>query len=516
MIKVLSADQMKEIDRKAIKDLEIPSVILMENAGRAVYRKVRDIINEEDKNALVICGKGNNGGDGYVTARHLIENSIQTAVISIYRPDSLSGDALINHNILQNFTEIIYLEDIDINKLREIISLSDIVIDAIFGTGLNSEVRGNIKEIIESINEYAEGEVIAVDIPSGVDASTGEIHGCAVLADYTVTMHAPKTGLLLYPGTDYCGEITIGYIGIPEFLNEEKELNTYLITEHYAHISLPLRPEDSHKGTFGKVFNIAGSLSMPGAAYMCAMSSLLVGAGYSTLAVPGSVIPCVSPKAPEIVYVPLKETMKGAISEDAVSETLDKSAGSNVILIGPGLGTENSTVNFVSEFIQQVTNRGDTILLDGDALNILSFSESKVLPLNSVITPHPKELSRLMGISVEEILRDKIGVAKKAAKQLNAIVVLKGANTIIAEPNSNTYINVTGNSGLATAGSGDVLSGMIAGFIAQGVELRDAVILGVYLHGLAANLAVEHENEYSLTAVKLMDYIPNAIEKILK
>ncbi len=356
--------------------------------------------------------------------------------------------------------------------------------------------------------------VVAVDIPSGINADTGEILGCAITADFTVTFHAPKTGLLLYPGIDHCGEITTASIGIPEILNEEKDFSTYLITGHYAHISLPLRPKNGHKGTFGKVFNISGSFEMTGAAYMCSMSSLLTGAGYSVLAAPKSAIPAVASKASEIVYVALEETPRGIISEKAVSETLDKSAGSNVILIGPGLSTDESAVRFVTEFIRQVTNRGDTVLLDGDALNAISMQENKILPLKSVITPHPKELSRLMGVSVEEILKNKIDSAKEAAQKLNTIVVLKGANTIIAEPDGSVYINITGNSGLATAGSGDVLAGMIAGFIAQGAELRDATILGVYLHGLAADIAVEELNEYSLTAVSLMDYISDAINEL--
>lgn len=516
MIKVLSGQQMKKIDQKAIKELGIPGILLMENAGRAIANKVIEIIDGKNKNALVICGKGNNGGDGYVAARHLIENSIQTAVISLFRPESMTGDALVNHDILQNFTDIIYLEDINLNKLQELISFSDVVIDAVIGTGLNSEIRGNLKDIILSINEYAEGEVVSVDIPSGIGSDTGEIYGTAVVADYTVTFHAPKTGHLTYPGADFCGEIGVEKIGIPEFLNEDKDINTFLITEHYAGISLPERPEDGHKGTFGKVFNISGSSSMTGAPYMCAMSSLLCGAGYSILAAPKSVTASVGSKASEIVYVLLEESDKGVISENALPDILDKSYDSDVIVIGPGLTTEKPVVKVITEFIQQAASRGDKVVLDGDALNAVSLQKNRVLPLNSIITPHPKELSRLMDMSVDDIMKDRINSAKTAADKLNAIVVLKGANTVIAEPSGNVYINVTGNTGLASAGSGDALSGMIAGFIAQGVGLKDSAILGVYLHGLAANLAVEKVNEYSLTASVLMEYIPDAINHLIK
>jgi len=320
----------------------------------------------------------------------------------------------------------------------------------------------------------------------------------------------------MYPGAGHSGEVVIAQIGIPEMLDEDKDFNTYLITEHYAHVSIPFRTDDSHKGAFGKVFNIAGSFEMPGAAYMCAKSSLLVGAGYSTLATPRSVVPVVAGKASEIVYKTLTETEDWGISENALTKALEASAGSGIVLMGPGLGTDDSTVKFVSQFVEQVTGRGDKLLLDGDALNALAMQKDFALPLESVITPHPKELSRLMNVSVEDILKDRLGSAREAACKHNTIVVLKGANTVIAEPDGDVYINITGNSGLATAGSGDVLAGMIAGFVAQDLELRDAAILGVYLHGLAADIAVEELNEYSLTATNLMDYLPDAINKVLE
>ncbi len=516
MIKVLTGQQMKKIDQKAIEELQIPGILLMENAGRSVYEKIEEIITEKERemSVLVVCGKGNNGGDGFVTARHLIENSIQTTVISLFRPDNLSGASFINHNILQNFTEIIYFEDIDMQNFKELISSSDILVDAVFGTGLNSEIKGFLADVIDTINEYAEGYVVSVDIPSGINADNGEVLGCAVVADYTVTFHCPKLGLLLYPGVDHCGEIIIDSIGIPEFLNEEKGPSTFLISEHYARISLPLRPKNSHKGTFGKVFNIAGSFEMSGAAYMCSKSSLLAGAGYSVLATPKSVVSSVSSIAPEVVFVSLPETTRGTVSENSVSEALEKSFGSNIIVIGPGLSTNKSTVKFVADFIDQTANRGDVVLIDGDGINAVAMQEVKNFPLNSIITPHPKELSRLMGVSIEEITKNRIKFTAEAAKHFNVTVVLKGANTIIAEPGGNTYINVTGNSGLATAGSGDVLSGIIAGFIAQGAEVKDAAILGVYIHGLAADIVAAHANEYSLNATDIMDYLPDAINKI--
>lgn len=518
MLKILSGSQMREVDKKAIEELKIPGILLMENAGRAVYEQVLEIIDtieDELSSVLVICGKGNNGGDGFVAARHLIENDIQTTAVSLFRKDNLSGSALINHDILENFTEIVYMDEIDLEKLKQMISASTIIVDAILGTGLSSAVKGNIKDIINSINEYAEGFIVSVDVPSGVNADTGEILGAAVVADYTVTFHALKHGLISYPGAEHAGEVIIVPIGIPETLTDGHDYNTYLITDHYVHISLPIRIENSHKGTFGKVFNVAGSIGMTGAAYMSAIASLKVGAGYSILATPKSAVPVISSMAPEIVCVPLEETAEKAISQKALTKALDKSKDAEVYLIGPGIGTEESTVEFISQFIQQLTDRGENLIVDADALNCLAIKQDIFLPINSIITPHPKELSRLMKVPVEEIQKDRVKSARDAAQKFNTIVVLKGAKTVIAEPDGNVYINQTGNSGLATAGSGDVLAGMIAGFAAQGADLKDAAIIGVYLHGLTADIAVEELTEYALTTSELLNYIPAALKEVI-
>ena len=518
MLKILSGNQMREVDKKAIEELKIPGILLMENAGKAVYEEVLEIINsieDESASVLVICGKGNNGGDGFVAARHLIENGIQTTAVSLFRKDNLSGSALINHDILENFTEIVYLDEIDLEKLKQMISVSTIIVDAIFGTGLSSPIKGNIKDIIDAINEYSEGFIVAVDVPSGVNADTGEILGTAIVADSTVTFHELKHGLINHPGAEHAGEVIIAPIGIPETLTDGNDYNTYLITKHYVHVSLPIRVKDSHKGTFGKVFNVAGSIGMTGAAYMCAISSLKVGAGYSVLATPQSAVPIISSMAPEIVCIPLEETFEKAVSQKALAKALDKSKDATVYLIGPGLGTSESTVEFVSQFIQQLTDRGENLIIDADALNCLAIKQEVFLPINSIITPHAKELSRLMRVSVEEIQKDRAKSARDAAQKFNTIVVLKGAMTVIAEPNGNVYINQTGNSGLATAGSGDILAGMIAGFAAQGINLKDAAIVGVYLHGLTGDIAAKELTEYSLTASELLNFIPSALKEVI-
>lgn len=519
MIKILTGSQMKYIDQKTIKELNIPGIILMENAGRCVANKVLEILkinknNIESKNVFIICGKGNNGGDGFVAARHLLESGIQTSVLSIYEEKDLSGAALINHNILKNLTEIVYFSEINAEKFRDMVSISIVIVDAIFGTGLSSEVKGDLYNIIEDINKYSEGKIVSVDIPSGVDSNTGIILGNAVFADYTVTFLAPKLGSVVYPGAEYSGEVVTCNISIPEFLLKDQEYNISLITKDYAVNHLPCRPENSHKGMFGKVFNIAGSLGMTGAAYMSAISSLRAGAGYSILAAPKSIIPILSTMAPELIFVEMEESVDKCISMGALNLGLEKSKDSDCILIGPGIGTSLTTVEFVVSFIQSLADRNKKVIIDADALNCLAIKKDFVLPLNSVITPHPKELSRLMDVPISEILNDHVKYVKQAAEKFNTTVVLKGANTLIAQPDGTLYINSTGNNALATAGTGDVLAGMITGLAAQGLELKDAAALGVYLHGLAGDIAAQELTEYSLIASDLLKYIPKAIKTL--
>jgi NAD(P)H-hydrate epimerase len=518
MIKVLTSDQMRTVDRKAIEDFKIPSLILMENAGYAVSTQILEMIeqhNLETPKIIVICGKGNNAGDGYAAARQLAQNDLNPIIVSLFEEDELSGDALINHNIAKHFVDIIYYKEIEVDQFINIIAEADIIVDAIFGTGLNSPVKGIINDVIDSINQYAEGLIVSVDIPSGVNASTGMIMETAVVADYTVTFFAPKLGIILYPGADNAGEIIVSDISIPSFLEDDETHNISLITRSYASAILPFRPEDSNKGTFGSVFNIAGSKNFIGAASFCAKASLSVGAGYSTLAAPESIIPIIASGSPDLVFQSLKENEDGSISFESVSFALDKSRKCNVYLLGPGIGIHPSTINFLGEFTQQLVDRGATAVFDADALNCYSQMKTFALPLNSIITPHPAELARLMNISTEEILSDRISSARLAAKNFNTIVVLKGARTIIAEPDGSIYINPTGNSGLAKAGTGDVLSGMIAGFLAQGCSLIDSAILGVYLQGLAGDIAVEKLTEYSLISSKLSEFIPDAIEYLI-
>ena len=519
MIKVLSALQMQEIDQLAIKDLAIPSLILMENAGRAVLDHILDQIKLHkisNPKVTIICGKGNNGGDGFVAARHLIEDNITVNVISLYDEFDIKGDALINHNVLKHFTNIFYYDSTEEDEIISLISNSDIVLDAVLGTGVSGEVKGLANEAILKINEYAKGLVISVDISSGINASNGEVLGNAVYADSTITFYAPKIGNILYPGTEYCGDVEVANISIPEYiLDNEHKYNISLLTDDFVSKNLPTRPNDSHKGTFGSVMTIAGSKFMPGAAFMSASSALRSGAGYSVLATLESLIPTFASMMPELIYTPLKDNSQGCFEFSHIDVLFDKAMHSNSFIIGPGMGTNQSTVDFIKEFVQQASSLDMKCVFDADALNCLSLIKDFSLPINSILTPHVKELARLLNKPTGEILEDVIASAQEAAMAFNSIIVLKGARTVIASPDNQVFINTTGCSAMATAGSGDVLAGMIGGFTAQGLSPLKSALISVYLHGLAGELAAEKYSEYSVTAMNVAEFIPFAIKSVI-
>lgn len=517
MIKVLTGNQMQNIDKIAINDLKIPSLILMENAGISVYKKICELLadfSNDTSSVLVICGKGNNGGDGFVTARHLIENNVNTFVVALYNESDLKGDVLVNYNILKNYTNIVSYDDLGSDELDKFLQKSTIVVDAILGTGLKGNVRDDVSNLINKINR-TKAYIVAVDIASGLDSNTGKVLGVSVKADCTVTFLAPKLGSVIQPGAQYSGDVFVYDISIPKSLIEKNEFNINLISATYIKNNMPVRIQDSNKSTFGRVFNIAGSLGMSGAAAMASVSSLKAGAGYSTLAIPSKLVPIIASIYPDLITIPVNIFSDEIFTEDAADYILEKSVNTNCYVIGPGIGTEQATVKFVDKFLKLIANKDTCVVIDADALNCISLLQEFKLPKNTVITPHVKELSRLLGVDVLEIIDNKIKFAKLAAEKFNCVVVLKGSKTLIATQNGDVYINQTGCSAIAKAGAGDVLSGMIAGFASQTGCIFKSAILGVYLHGLAADIAAANVTEYSLLASELVDFIPQSIKKVL-
>ncbi|WP_432665998.1 NAD(P)H-hydrate dehydratase [Wukongibacter baidiensis] len=514
-MKVALSDEMKKIDKTAIEKYGIPGVVLMENAGRVV---AEEIINEFgiDSKLTIVCGRGNNGGDGYVLARHLYDKGYDLKVFVLGEKSGIGGDALINYKIINNLGVNIeeIVNDEDLMKLKENIIDYPIVVDSLFGTGLNNEVGGIPERVINIINEYGK-HIIAVDIPSGIGGNDGKVYNVAIKANKTITFGLPKCGNLIYPGAEYNGELLIKDIGIPNEIIKNVELNHNLIDLRLIKNNLPSRRKDTHKGSYGKANVIAGSTGMAGAAILTCKSALRTGLGLLRLYIGESLNYIVKAGIPEAITVPLQEMRKGVIGINHIEKIIEDTKTANVLTIGPGCG---STAE-LSEIIKRILIDVDVpIVIDADGLNALSkniewLSEKKS---KIIITPHLGEMERLTKIPIEEIKNNLIKVAKDFSQKWNVIVVLKGASTIVTSPDGKVFINVSGNPGMATAGSGDVLTGIITGLVAQGLEPLKAAVTAVYLHGMTGDKVASEKGEYGLLAGDIVEELPYTIKNIVK
>lgn len=508
--------------------------VLMEIAGRAAAHCALNLWNLNPGHVAVFAGLGNNGGDGLVIARYLNLWGVPASVFIVGEGEMTSAEARANRTILESLAvEVVSLgEDDDLDEaLNSITSSASILVDAIFGTGLSRPVEGIHRKVIDAINNSAK-PVLAVDIPSGINSDNGQVMGTAVRADGTVTFGFLKPGFLNYPGAEYAGELSLVDIGLPDFTEPSVDIqgkdyseypNLFVTTCGAVQGVLPLRPTDSNKGTFGNLLTIAGSLGMSGSGVLASVSALKVGAGLSYLATARSLI--VGLPANEIVYRPLSETSAQTISSESLPEILRLVEGCKAVVLGCGLSQNQDTVNLVLSLLDQIDK---PCLLDADGLNALSKHPDKLTNgHNFVLTPHPKELSRLLGISVEEILHDRISAVLTAAEKFGCTVVLKGAYSLVASHDGTLFINPTGNSGMSTAGAGDVLSGIIGGLLAQGLSPFDAAISGVYIHGRAGDLALQRHNTLKqqdeivlaglsqlMVASDILEYIPQAMGSV--
>lgn len=513
-MKVVTSDQMREIDTKAIEEIGIPGVVLMENAGKAVADAARKLLEETaGRRVCVFAGKGNNGGDGFVAARHLVNSQVRVKTFLLGKTAEIQGDARVNLDILTRMgVDVEELGPEDLHRARVAVSVSDVVIDAIFGTGFKGEVGGYVAQVIDAINESGR-PVVSVDVPSGLDASTGKVGGACVRARYTVTFGLPKAGLLLYPGAAYAGELVVADIGFPRaFLLDDRLKLNLAIAEELKHW-LPARIADSHKGTFGRVLVVAGSQGMAGAAALASLAALKSGAGVVTLGVPKSLQDIMHVKLTEVMTRALPETESGSVSLQAQA-LLDGALRSvEALAIGPGLSMHSETAQLVRNVV--MTASVPTVI-DADGLNAIAQDPGtlKTSKAPIVLTPHPGEMAKLTGLAVQEVKRDRLTVALKAAAQWGKVVVLKGARTIVADPSGKAYINPTGNPGMATAGSGDVLTGVVAGLLAQGLGPLEAAVLGVYVHGLAGDIAVTRCGQMGLVAGDILDNVPEALVRL--
>ena len=506
-MKLSTKQTSREIDRRTIEEFGVPGVVLMENAGRAVASAILAEYPSADRIA-VICGGGNNAGDGFVIARHLISSGKDVGIHITRKKQSYKGDAKTNlDSLLEIGADVRELE----GKLPRIKD-TDVIVDAIFGTGLDRDVGGFYERLIKFINRQS-ARCVSVDIPSGLDADTGRPLGVAVRADVTVTFTPAKLGMCIYPGVDYAGKLRVADITIPKLLEEGLPLE--LLTFRKCRGMIKKRTADSHKGTYGHLLVLAGSPGKSGAAILCAEAALRAGSGLVTLGVPESISPAVEEKTTEVMSVSLKDSKDGTFHSNAHEEALKELGERKTALaVGPGISTSQSAGKFLGKVI---TECEVPVTLDADALNIISKNPEilRKTKVPAVVTPHPGEMARLCGIGTKQVQGDRIGVSTRFSEKYGCYVVLKGARTVVSTPGGEVFINPTGNSAMATAGTGDVLTGIIGGLAAQGYDPLQSCLFGVFLHGHAADLLLEETGAGGFTASEISRKIPASINSII-
>jgi hydroxyethylthiazole kinase-like uncharacterized protein yjeF len=527
-MKILKAAQMAEVDRLTTEQHLIPSILLMENAGRSVADQLgNDCPGLLHKNIAILCGRGNNGGDGFVVARYLSLRGATPSVLLFSDPEKLKGDALTNWKIIRTMDlpiQILPTPSEAKSYLRKIVP-PDVIVDALFGTGLSKAIGPDFRGIIEWINRNSStAYVAAVDIPSGVMADSPEIPGPAVRAHLTVTFSALKLAHVIPPASDYAGKVVLAPIGSPSALFEKGEYHMNLIDREQVRKALPPRTRESHKGSYGHVYVVAGSRGKSGAALMTGLSALRSGAGLVTLWVPKGLQRDIAGKYPELMTEFLPQTEDETSDRAGADRVLEQLSQVEALVLGPGLTTNPSTRRLVWELVRNATV---PVVIDADGINAFVPPAE---PLRNeagqpvVITPHPGEMARLMGKNISDVQRNRLETARECAARYHCYVILKGFQTVIATPEEDLFINNTGNPGMATGGTGDVLAGMVGRFVAgwnkersagKDCDLADYIAAAVHLHGLAGDLAAEEEGMESLIATDLLVYLPKAFKKVL-
>jgi len=569
MLKVATAKEMQLIDRITIEKYGIAGTILMEKAGLAAAKRINELFfenegnrhkgirhrgedtkNREETKVIILAGGGNNGGDGLVVARILHNQGREVKVFLTAKPEDLKGDAKINYNSAIKLGVKIFPIKKFLTHYALRITHHTIIVDSLLGTGLNKDVRAPLSDAIKRVNKL-KCPVISIDIPSGISSDSGQIMGCAIRSQYTVTFGLPKRGHLLYPGAEYAGKLYIEDIDFPEALVNSEKIKVNLIEKSDAIKLLPERPKYSHKGTYGHVLLIAGSKGKTGAAFMSAKACLRAGAGLVTIGVPESLVNVFQSRVTEEMILPLSDKGNGTLSYKAVDSILKfLNKKINVLAIGPGISVDDEISKLVRALI---TESKVPLVIDADGINAIAGRTDILRKAKApiILTPHPGEMMRLLGqntpsltlpprgggqgwggdfrpqttnikelstqysVRSTKIEQDRIDTAIMFAKKTKTYLVLKGVPTVIAAPEGNAFINSTGNAGMATAGTGDVLTGMISAFLAQGLTPQDASILGVYMHGLIGDIMAEKKGEHSLIASDIINAIPAVFKAVI-
>ncbi|MDP2982390.1 MAG: NAD(P)H-hydrate dehydratase [Candidatus Latescibacter sp.] len=514
-MKVFTGEQMAEIDRRSI-EWGKPGIELMRAAGKAVCEFMAEVYSDLfDKRVVVLAGKGNNGGDGFRVAELLRLSGIPADVFLIGRKREVRGDALACLGALEKTggkVEEIHGQE-DLGLFIERIESADVIVDALFGTGLRGEITGLAAAVVELVN-HAHAEVVAVDIPSGVNSNTGQVSEAAVQADYTVTFGFLKAGMVIKPGRFFCGSIQAADIGFPLEVSDMIAPFAHTLSRSEAAALIPVRPYDAHKNSAGKVFILSGSVGMTGAPALCAASAMRSGAGLVRVGCPESLSDILAVKLTEIMNLPLPEVRKKrCLSLRALGKIREAVENMDAVAVGPGLGTYYETSELVRRFLDEYRGK---VILDADGINAYRNNRAALTktPCDMVLTPHAGELSRLMEKPAAEIMTDPIGAAKQAAAELGKIVLLKGPTTVTVNPAGEVWLNPTGNQALATAGAGDVLTGTITGLAAQGLDLFPAAVLGAFVHGLAGEMASEEMGIRGVMAGDVLENLSQAFDEI--
>ncbi len=506
---IVTAKQMSEIDAYCIDQLKIPGVVLMENAGIGVVNQALVLLknNPAGKQVLILCGPGNNGGDGFVAARHLINQGAQVYTLVLSPREKIKDDALVNLEILEKMDHLVRFLDTFVQPIVK----PDLIIDAMLGTGVKGALRGIFIEYVEWANQQP-CKTLAVDIPTGVNGDDGSINGPVIKADITATMALPKPGLLFSPGREFAGKIETIDISMPQKAFDNNISKVWMPEPEEIKGLLPSRPLDAYKNKFGTVAVVAGSRGFTGAACLSSMAVLKSGSGLSYLCAPASLNVIYESQMAEVITWPF-DNDKGYLSIKDIDKIKEKINEQSVVALGPGLGQAQETSELVLQLLKDLDK---SMVLDADGLNICANHPESIINYRGemVLTPHPGEFSRLTGLSIKEIQSDRIEWVRKYSKKWNQVLVLKGGPTLVGTPEGDVYINPTGNAGMATAGSGDVLTGIIAGFISQGLGTYKAALAGVYIHGLAGDLAKDDMGEAGMTAMDILNNLPRAMEKV--
>ncbi len=515
MMKILTSAQMKRVDRRAIEEVGIPGPLLMENAGREVVHALRRRVPGLAKIPVVIvAGKGNNGGDGFVVARHLANLGGRPHVLLLASRADVRGDAALNLAIALKLglpvTEV--TSAAAWRKARTALFHAGAVVDALFGTGLTEPLTGLYARVVDDVNR-ARGFTVAVDIPSGLSSDTPRLLGPCVEADLTVCLAAPKVAHIFPPAADRVGELFVAGISLPAFLFDDPSLKLNLVEAADMRPHFRPRPRDSHKGTYGHLLIVAGSVGKAGAAVLAGRAALRMGAGLVTMAVPAACLPAVARPSPELMVEPLAGTPDGTIASAAAEKVLALLKGKDALLLGPGISTHPETAAFVGRLLPRVTV---PVVLDADGLNIVAARPARLdeLKAPAVLTPHPGEFARLLGLRNRDVVENKLTLVPEFAAKRRLHLVLKGYRTLVAAPDGRVFVNPTGNPGLATGGSGDVLGGLIASQVMQTKDVLAGTLSAVFAHGLSGDLAAVRLGERALVAGDLIRYLPAALKSL--